>query len=64
MLKGELPLPWEEGISKQQQQQLGLFKNPIMQLLHRDPAKRSDMMMFHNACNKLFAAATSAPDDN
>ena len=64
MLKGDLPLPWEEGLSKQQRQQLGLFKDPIMQLLQRDPGERSDMLTFRNACNKLFAAATSAPGDN
>ena len=64
MLMGDIPLPWDEGLSRQQNQQLGLFKDPVMQLLQRDPAKRSDMLTFHAACKNLFASASNTGSAN
>ena len=56
MLKGDSPLPWEGCISEQHRQQLGSLQEHVLNLLHRDPAQRSDMATFHRSCTKLFAS--------
>ena len=56
MLKGELPLPWEGGLSRRQ---VGPFREPLLKLLHRDPAQRADMASFHHACTRLFTEQPS-----
>ena len=63
MLKGDLPLPWEVGLSKKQERQLGTSKDAVMQLLQRDPAKRSDMPTFQAACRNLILGTVSKASD-
>ena len=58
-LRGDLPLPWEGDLSLDVHRRLGSFKNLILQLLHREPARRITMRSFHHACNRLFAARTT-----
>lgn len=58
-LKGHVPLPWEGELTPDLQRKLGAFKGPVLQLLHRDPARRVSMRRFHVACTKLFASRTT-----
>lgn len=49
-------LPWEEGsISKQDTEKLGMFREPIQKLLHRDPCMRASVRQFNEDVNKLFS---------
>ena len=58
-LMGEKPLPWEGGLTAADVRHLGMFRGPVLRLLHRDPAHRISMRRFHIACTKLFAARTT-----
>lgn len=59
MLRGDRPLPWEGQLSAQHAQRLGAFKQPVLQLLHRDPARRPSMHDFHAACTQLFVSPSA-----
>ena len=54
-----MPLPWEGDLSSAVAGHLGSFQVPVLQLLHRDPARRISMRRFHIACNKLFTSRTT-----
>jgi hypothetical protein len=58
-LKGVMPLPWEQEMSSQLQKGLEAFKEPVLQLLHREPAQRASMKRFHAACTHLFSGRTT-----
>lgn len=58
-LRGEMALPWEEDMPPKMQRALGAFKGPVLQLLHRDPARRVSMKRFHTACTHLFSNRTT-----
>ena len=58
-LQGELPLPWEEELSPVVARQLGVFRGPVMQLLHREPSDRISMDRFHALCKKVFSGQTA-----
>jgi hypothetical protein len=58
-LRGDLALPWEGEMSLKVQKDLGLFKGPVLQLLHRDPERRVSMKRFHVACTHLFNSRTT-----
>lgn len=57
MLKGDLLLPWEGGLSTRHAQQLGAFKRPVLHLLRRDACQRLDLRSFSTACTELFATS-------
>ena len=41
---------------------LGAFREPILQLLNRDPSKRPSMPDFYNQCNSVFSSSTTYED--
>jgi hypothetical protein len=43
------------------EEMLGIFWQPVLSLLHRDPCMRSSMKDFCSACNKLVSSSTSRP---
>lgn len=55
-LRGDVPLPWEEGLSAEAHKQLGLLKGPVLGLLQRDTASRGNVKDFHQACMQMFAS--------
>lgn len=59
MLRGDRPLPWEGELSAQHAQRLGALKQPVLQLLQRDPALRPSMHDFQAACAQLFASPSA-----
>ena len=60
-LRGELPLPWEGALSAQLRDKLGVFKEPVLQLLQRDPARRASMQYFSGMCRTMFMIPPSQP---
>lgn len=58
-LRGDLMLPWEGEMSAHTARQLGAFKGPVLQLLHRDPGLRVSMKRFYTACTKIVASRTT-----
>jgi hypothetical protein len=58
-LRGDLPLPWEGNMSPAVLRQLGAFKGPVLQLLHRDASQRVSMKRFYFACTKIVASRTT-----
>ena len=57
-LLGELPLPWEEELSPVVARQLGVFKGPVLQLLHREPWARISMQRFNALCERAVAGTS------
>ena len=58
-LTGKLPLPWEGELGAEVHRQLGAFKGPVLQLLHRDPGRRVTLRRFHETCTRLFSNRTT-----
>eukprot|EP00892_Ulva_mutabilis_P008118 jgi/Ulvmu1/5679/UM024_0026.1 len=54
-LKGEMALPWEEELSALVTRQLGAFRGPVLQLLHRRPSDRISMHRFHSLCGRVVS---------
>jgi hypothetical protein len=53
-------LPWEEGGSRPDMvQALGVFKEPVLALLHRDPTARPTMDSFCGMCNRLLCSVST-----
>ena len=59
MLLGEEPLPWEGEPGQARLSMLGLFREPVLRLLQREPRQRCSVQAFHSACTQIFAATTS-----
>lgn len=57
-LLGERHLPWER-MSPEDRKKLGAFRNPILQLLERNPAKRPTMTQFYQNCNDIFSSSVT-----
>jgi hypothetical protein len=54
-LLGHAPLPWEgERLSRETAKRLGIFREHVLRLLDRDPAKRPTMHQFAAACDSIF----------
>lgn len=63
-LRGQQELPWEGERLRSHpavRKRLGVFKNPVLALLHRDPVRRASMEDFCGACNSLFSGAIPLP---
>ena len=60
-LAGEDKLPWES-MSSADRRKLGAFREPIMQLLDRDPSKRPSMPVFYEQCISVFTSSTTYED--
>jgi hypothetical protein len=53
-------LPWEgQGVTTAIRRRLGIFKDPIISLLSRDPSDRPSMSEFCDSCNRVLAGSTS-----
>lgn len=59
MLEGAKPLPWEGELSRRLRSKLGLLGGPVLQLLQREPARRSTMEAFCASCDRILAHTTS-----
>ena len=59
MLGGQEALPWEGELSAEKQRKLGVFRGPVLQLLQRDPGRRSSLEAFHASCtrDRLFSSS-------
>ena len=63
-LRGQQELPWEGERLRSRpdlRKRLGVFKRPVLALLHRDPVKRASMIDFCTACDTLFSSALLPP---
>lgn len=58
-LLGQTHLPWESQLRPDTKQKLGAFREPVLQLLQRDPSQRMPMHDFHAACIRVFAQQTT-----
>lgn len=58
-LLGERELPWEGEDLKRVERKLGKMREPVLALLHRDPAQRMNAPQFVHECNALFAVDTN-----
>lgn len=58
MLAGERPLPWEGGLSPRTQRRLGILRRPVLQLLQREPSRRSTMEDFCDSCGHILTSRT------
>lgn len=59
-LLGDAPLPWEAAADPSAVlHKIGIFREPLLQLLQREPARRATMQDFCNACNSLVASNTT-----
>jgi hypothetical protein len=58
-------LPWEGArLDMATRRKLGIFKNILLDLLHRDPAKRKSMAEFCQACHRVLSGTTTvSPSD-
>eukprot|EP00892_Ulva_mutabilis_P000965 jgi/Ulvmu1/1086/UM106_0002.1 len=59
-LLGEAPLPWEGSGGDNMKHKLGTFLGPVLQLLQREPSKRTSMRDFHVFMNVFARHATTA----
>ena len=56
MIMGDLPTPWEDaGTARALLKPLGIFKAGVLGLLERDPAQRSTIYQFRQACMRALA---------
>jgi hypothetical protein len=55
-LQGEDDLPWEGDQNMAARKKLGMFRQPILSLLRRDPAERSTLANFCQTCQQVFTA--------
>ena len=61
-LLGREELPWEGDLAKKNpaaRRRLGLFREPILSLLHRDPAQRASLADFCRTTNTVFSSPTT-----
>ena len=59
-LRGDALLPWEGArLDAAVEQKLGVFRDPVLALLRREPGQRATMHAFCCACLAIFAATTS-----
>lgn len=58
--KGGRKLPWEATPMKPRlKQKLGMFRELVLQVLNRDPAKRPSMRRFCDACHHLMSSTVT-----
>lgn len=60
-LRGEAPLPWEGGgsLRADTRRKLGIFQQPVLALLRRDPRDRPSMAAFCDTCNDIVTSSTT-----
>jgi hypothetical protein len=53
-------LPWEQGGARPDMvPALGVFSDPVLALLHRDPEQRPSMDSFCGMCNRLLCSVST-----
>ena len=61
-LLGREELPWEGDLAEKNptaRHRLGLFREPILSLLHRDPAQRISLADFCKTTNNVFSSPST-----
>ena len=61
-LLGSEELAWEGDLAEKNpsaRRRLGLFREPILSLLHRDPAQRASLADFCKTTNTVFSSPTT-----
>eukprot|EP00892_Ulva_mutabilis_P003267 jgi/Ulvmu1/1311/UM011_0039.1 len=61
-LRGVQELPWEGDLAEKDptaRRRLGLFREPVLGLLHRDPAQRATLADFCRTANSVFSSPTT-----
>ena len=61
-LLGSDELAWEGNLAEKNptvRQRLGLFREPILSLLHRDPGQRASLEAFCKTTNSVFSSPTT-----
>ena len=61
-LLGKEELAWEGDLVEKNptaRRRLGLFREPILSLLHRDPAQRASLAAFCKTTNNVFSSPTT-----
>ena len=61
-LLGREELPWEGNLAVKNptaRRRLGLFREPILSLLHRDPLRRASLADFCKTTNTVFSSPTT-----
>lgn len=58
-LQGEIDLPWEGDQNLEARRKLGMFRQPILSLLRRDPEERGTVASFYSACQQVFTATSA-----
>lgn len=53
-LLGAKPMPWEP-LRDDDRRRMGPFREPVLQLLQRDAARRASMLDFYRSCTAAFA---------
>ena len=52
--------PWEgSALSPDVRKKLGIFKNILLELLHRNPDKRPSMAEFCASCNRILSSTSN-----
>ena len=60
-LLGKAELTWEGNLAEKNptaRRRLGLFREPILSLLHRDPSRRASLADFYKTTNSVFSPTT------
>lgn len=58
-----LQMPWEGAqMTRSLRRKLGVFKDALMQLVDRDPAKRPSMADFCHTCNQVLGGTSMTMD--
>ena len=58
-LQGEEELPWEGEKNIDARRKLGMFRQPILSLLRRDPVERTTLANFCSSCQQVFTATST-----
>lgn len=61
-LLGQAELPWEGELAERNpvaRRRLGLFREPVLSLLRRDPAHRATLADFCRTVNTVFSSPTT-----
>eukprot|EP00892_Ulva_mutabilis_P002848 jgi/Ulvmu1/12564/UM091_0005.1 len=59
-LRGETLLPWEgDNLRSDVRRKLGIFREPVLGLLRRNPHERASMQAFCDTCNDLVTSSTT-----
>lgn len=61
-LRGDMELAWEGDLNEKNptaRRRLGLFREPVLALLHRNPEERASLSEFCRTVNSVFSSPTT-----